>query len=515
MSARQQISYPELPQLHAAHDRGPGTGRLHGRARKLLDRAIFLFLCLFAILLPHSIKGSQHAWQIAFLLWLLTLAVSRTRPFRQPLAAPLLAYVVCSGISTLLSPDPIMSWDRMKIVCLVLVGIVVAQNIHRLRQVRTLVYLLILSGVAAAGFTAWQYAYGVGVEISAMGPDAVLLNAHLMQGDIITRIDGRPVHTPAELESIIRNSPAATFVRVEYMRGFPFHNKETFVTREQWMMSGFGTPSLQFERGKPTKAQGKLGHYVVFAEMLMQIGCLAWALLLAAKPRQRRTRLLLALAFIAVTAALFMAETRAAIAGLALGGFISALVLAGKKSRIWATAALAILVVAALFWIRDTRGPHWLGTHDAGTSFRVMMWEDAPHLIAQHPWFGVGMETIRHHWMQWHIRAFTAFHDESHFHNDMIQIAVERGLLAAAAWLWFVVAYFVFLLRLIRRCRERSRFATGVATGVLAAFAAYQLTALVHYDLGIESIAMVLFFFYGIAVAMDRMLQTAGGFDVP
>ena len=514
MSARQQISFPEL-QVHASQERCAGTGSLHGRARRFLGQSIFVFLCLFAILLPHSIKGSQHAWQIALLLWLLTLAVSRTRPFRQPLAAPLLAYVVFSGISTLLSPDPIMSWDRMKIVCLVLVGIVVAQNLHRLRQVRTLVYLLILSGVAAAGFTAWQYTYGVGVTVAQMPTNAPLLSSHIVAGDIITRIDGRQVHTPAELEAIIRGSTPASFLRVEYMRGFPFHKKETFVAREQWMMSGFGTPGLQFERGKPTKAQGTLGHYVVFAEMLMQIGCMAWALLLAAKPQQRQLRLLLALGFITVTAALFMADTRAPLAGLALGGFISVLMLAGKKSRIWATATLAIMVLVALLWIRDTRGPNWLGTHDAGTSFRLMMWEDAPRLIGQHPWFGVGMETIRHHWMEWHIRAFTVFHDESHFHDDMIQIAVERGLLAAAAWLWFVVAYVVFLLRLIRRSRERSRFAAGVATGVLAGFAAYQLTALVHYDLGIESIAMILFFYYGIAVAMDRMLQTAGGFDVP
>ena len=126
---------------------------------------IFL-LGLFAALLPHSIKGSQHAWQIACLLWLLKLLITRTRPFPQPLSAPLLAYVVLSGISTALSPDPYLSWDRMKIVCLLLVGIVVAQNLHRISQVRTLVYLLILSGLAVTVFTAWEYTYGIGVRFT-------------------------------------------------------------------------------------------------------------------------------------------------------------------------------------------------------------------------------------------------------------------------------------------------------------------------------------------------------------
>jgi O-antigen ligase len=124
------------------------------------------------------------------------------------------------------------------------------------------------------------------------------------------------------------------------------------------------------------------------------------------------------------------------------------------------------------------------------------------------------METIRNHWTEWNIRAYTFFHDESHFHSDMMQIAVERGLPALAAWLWFVIAYLIFLLRLIRKTRQRSRFATGVVAGVLASFVAFQTTALVHYDLGIESVAMILFFYFGLAMAIDRMVQDPAAIDV-
>ncbi len=482
---------------------------------KFLHGAIFFFLCLFAILVPHSIKGSQHSWQIAFLLWLLTLAMERRRPFPQPLSAPLLLYVIFSGISTVLSAEPLFSWDRMKIVCLVLVAIVFAQNLHRLRQVRMIVYLLILSGVAAAGFTAWQYTYGVGVKVwyTTLGPP--IWQAHLVPDDIITQIDGQRVHTPADLERVLNQEPINKMLRVQYVRGAPPHPRETFVSREQFVKSGLGTPALQITRGRPLKAQGTIGHYVNFAEILMEIGCLTWALLLGLDPKRRVLRLLLGLAFLALVGALFLTETRAALAGLTLGGFVSILVLTGKRPRVWATVALAILVLASLLWIRHTRGSHWMGTHDAGTSFRTMMWEDGMRMIPQHPWFGVGMESIRTHWIQWHIRAYAFFHDESHFHNDMIQIAVERGVPALAAWLWFVVGFFVLLVRLIRRAQSHSRFATSVATGILAGFAAYQVTALVHYDLGIESVAMMLFFYVGVAFAMARILQTPEAIDVP
>jgi O-antigen ligase len=512
MSSPPQATLPESSP--AAVPCRTGTGSAAGSLSRILNGATYFFLCLFALLLPHSIKGSQHAWQIAFLLWLLTLVIARRRPFPQPLSAPLLAFVTLSGVSTLLSPDPILSWDRMKIVCLVLVGIVFAQNLHRLKQVRTLVYLLIASGVAAAGFTAWQYSHGVGVKVFYTTGGPPIWQAHIFPDDVIATVDGRSVHTPAELFQLLDGEPLNKMLRIEYLRGAPFHPKETFLTREDFVNSGMGTPSLQLTRARPEKAQGTLGHYVNFAVVMMQIACMAWAMLLATEARRRGLRLLLATAFAAITAAVFLTEVRAALAALAVGGFLSILMLAGRRSRLWATAALAIVVLAALLWIRHTRGPHWMGTHDAGTSFRTMMWEDAPRLMRMHPWFGLGMETIRNHWMEWHIHAYSYFHDESHFHNDLIQIAVERGLPAAAAWLWFVIAYAVFLFRLIGRARKRSRFAAGAATGILAGFIAYELTAVVHYNLGIEPVALTLYFYVGLAIALDRMLQTPEAIDV-
>lgn len=516
MLSGQQTSPPDKLQPMTSRPAVGGANlRGAGRWGGFLDSVIFLFFALFAILLPHSIKGAQHAWQIAFVLWLVKLAIERRRPYPQPLSAPLLAYITLSGISTALSPDPDLSWDRMKIVCLVLVGIVFAQNLQRLKQVRTLVLLLILSGLAAAGFTAWQYTYGVGVRVSYIWPGTPLYQAHVHHDDIITHVDGHAVHSPAELERMVEQSASGHLLHIDYVRGFPFHARETFVTHEGILQSGFGTQRLQFARGRPFKAQGTLGHYVVFAEMLMQIGCMTWAMLLIAASDKRGLRLLFGVTFAALTAALFLTETRAALGGLAIGCFVAVLILTGKRLRIWASVALLVLVIASVVWIHHTRGPQWLGTHDPGTQFRTMMWEDGLRLIAQHPWFGIGMETIRNHWTEWNIRAFTFFHDESHFHSDMMQIAVERGLPALAAWLWFVVAYVIFLLRLIHKTRERSRFATGVVAGVLASFVAFQTTALVHYDLGIESVAMILFFYFGLAIAIDRMVQDPTGVDVP
>jgi O-Antigen ligase/PDZ domain len=485
-----------------------------GRWGRWLDAAIFFFLCAFVVLLPHSIKGSQHAWQIALILWLIKLAVVRERPFPQPLTAPLLAYVVLSAISTILSPDPYVSWVQMKFVCLVIVGIVFAQNLRQLSQVRILVFLLLLSGLAAAGFTAWQYTYGIGVRVASVPAQSALYRAGIRPDDIITRVNGNSVHTAPQLERAADQSSPATILRIDFLRGSPLGRRATFISREDLRNSGLGTPDLQLVRGKPVRAQGTLRHYGVFAETLMPIGCLAWAMLLCAQPPKPALRALFALIFIALVMTIFATQTRRAIAGLAAGCFVALQLLAGKRMRVLATAALGVLLLAATFWIQHTRGLSWVAVHDAGTQYRVLMWQDGMRLIRQHPWFGVGMGTVFNHWQEWNIRAYGLYHVQWHFHSDYVQIAVERGLPALAAWLWFLVANFIFLHGLLRRLRTRSRFATGVVAGVLAGFVAFVVTSLAEYSLIDETLVMLLFALFGMAIAIDHMLGISGAIDV-
>ena len=480
-----------------------------------LDQVIFLLLLIFVVLLPHSIKGCEHLWRAAFVLWLIKMVLERRRPWPQPLSAPLLVFVGLTAISTLLSPDPYLSWDRMKIVAMVLVGVLFAQQLERLKQVRILVYALILSGLAAAAFTAWQYTYGVGVRISYITPQSALYRAGLHHDDIITAIGRNRVHTPAQLERQVQQSPLDQRIELHYLHGSPFQKGLAFTTRRGFEQSGLGTAALQFARGKPTRAEGTLHHYVVFAEMLMQIGCMTLAVLLGAGPGTWKLRVFLAVAFLAMTAALVATETRAALAGLAVGGLAALWALASKRTRLAATSLLLVVCLIGGSWIYHKRGLNWEDTNDPGAHFRMLMWEDGVRLVRQHPWFGVGMETVRLHWQEWNIRGFALYHVLSHFHSTFLQIAVERGLPALAAWLWFVVAYLIFLVRLLRRAQRQSRFAAAVVAGALAGFVAFQTTALVHYNLGEESLVMILFFYFGLALAIDRMLCTPGALEMP
>jgi len=322
------------------------------------------------------------------------------------------------------------------------------------------------------------------------------------------------VYTPAQLERAVGMTQAEKAVGVKYLRGTGFQGNTITATSGDFLKSGLGTASVKLVRGKPIRAEGTLGHYVVFAEMLMQIGCLAWALFLSVQPGKRWLRVLFGIIFLAVTVALVATETRASLVGLGLGCVIALFVLAGKRTRIWVGAALAVLMTCAALWVHHSRGISWTSPNDIGTQFRILMWEDGLRLVRQHPWFGVGMETVRTHWLEWNIRGLIQYHVMGHFHSTPLQIAVERGLTTLAAWLWFVVVYIVFLVRLIGKAGARSRFAKAVGTAVLAGFVGFLTTSLVHYNLGEEPLVMALFFFFGLAIAIDRMLLTPGAIDV-
>ncbi len=487
--------------------RGPATDFLRG--------AIFLFFGLFAILLPWSIKGARYAWMAAFVIWMVSLITERKRLRPQPLVLPLLAYIVLSGISCALSYEPYMSWPHMKLVCwTALIASLFAQNLERLSQVRTLVLLLLLSAAAVGGFTAWQYLRGMGLKIALVGPGSPLYDAGLRSEDTLVAVNGHSIHVPADMVHAVAGVSPATTVEVRFLRGAPVRHKQTFARAGDIAANGQVTKAALFVKSIPYRAAGTLGHYGKLAEVFAPIACLAWALMLGTPARKRWRQLMFAVMFLAITATVFATQSRSALSGILIGCFIAAFLVAPRRARLWLTSALLILAAAAVLWIQHTRGFKWVDMRDPGTQYRALMWKDGMRLALHHPLFGVGMDSVQNHWPEWNLEGFAKFQQFWNFHSDLVQLAAERGFLTLAAWLWFVVAYVVYLLGLLQRLRQRSRYGFATVTGVFTGFVAFLLTSLVESSLGDDTLVMLLFFCVGIAIAIEHMLDVRGAIDV-
>ncbi len=487
----------------------------NGPANTFLHAVIFFFFGLFAILLPWSIKGARYAWIAAFYLWLVWLLVQRKRLYPQPLVSPLLAYIVLSGLSCVFSYEPYMSWPHMKLVCwTALIATLFAQYLSRLSQVRAVILLLLLSATAVGGFTAWQYARGIGLRIVSIEHDSPLNFVGLRPDDTLVAINGRSVHSLSAMIQAATAVPGDTTVRVRFLRGFPVRHKQTFARASDFIAGGRLTPALVLAKARPYRAQGTLGHPGILAEVLAPIGCLAWALMLGTPPRRRLHQLFFAIIFLAITATVFATQSRAPLSGLIVGCMIALFFMTPGRVRLWLIAALIVLAVGAAFWIQHARGLKWVDMSDPGTQYRLAMWKDGAYLATQHPLLGVGMGSIQDHWQQWNLQGFARFHEFWNFHSDIVQLAAERGLLTLAAWLWFVVAYIVYLLRLLPRLRRRTLFGWAVAVGILTGFIAFLVTSLAESSLGDDTLVMLLFFCVGIALAMERMLTQRAAIDV-
>lgn len=494
----------------------PPTNEPYRRSSSdFLRGVIFFFFLLFAILLPWSIKGARYAWIAAFALWVFALIVERKRLVPQPLALPLMAYIVLSGISCVLSYEPYMSWPHMKLVCwTALIATLFAQNLVRLSQVRILVLLLLLSATAVGGFTAWQYLRGMGLKIAFVGPGTPLYDAGLRSEDTIVAINDNSIHTSADIVRAVASISPNSTVRVRFSRGATVRHKQTFARAGDFIANGELTRTVVLVKSTPYRAAGTLGHYGKLAEIFAPLACLAFALMLGTPARKRGRQILFAVMFFAITATVFATQSRSALSGVLIGCLIAGFLLLSRRARLWLIPALLLLAVAAVLWIQHARGFHWVDMRDPGTQYRALMWKDGVHLALRHPLFGVGMDSVQNHWPEWHLEGFAKFQQFWNFHSDPVQLAAERGLLTLAAWGWFVVAYLIYLLRLLPRLRQRTRYGFAVVTGILTGLVAFLLTSLVESSLGDDTLVMLLFFCVGIALATERMLRARGAIDV-
>src|ERR1700682_4142820 len=126
-----------------------------GRER-WLDAALFLCFILFVLCAPIATKGAVTAFRAALLLWLAKILIERRKLEPQPLALPLLLFLLFTAVSTIFSAEPLLSWGRMRGVTELTIALLVGQTLKNLRQVKILVYLLLAACLVSVGITAWQ-----------------------------------------------------------------------------------------------------------------------------------------------------------------------------------------------------------------------------------------------------------------------------------------------------------------------------------------------------------------------
>ena len=122
-------------------------------------------------------------------------------------------------------------------------------------------------------------------------------------------------------------------------------------------------------------------------------------------------------------------------------------------------------------------------------------------IIRDYPLFGTGPKTVSIVFQDPKYGLSELAKRNVHLHSNVIQIAAERGLPALLAWLAFIAAAFVSLIRLLKT-KDRALYAA--AAGALAALAAFFVAGFMEYNFGDAEVATLLLFIITLPFAMER-----------
>src|SRR2546430_2973792 len=192
--------------------------------------------------------------------------------------------------------------------------------------------------------------------------------------------------------------------------------------------------SQSFAYGVNFRVRGTMDSKMTFAGLLMLVELMAMVQVLFQTHRWQLVWTIPAL--LLITAALLMTQTRSAWCGLIAG----CCVIFGlhKKVLLLAVPLGALVVLLLVPQTIKMRALSIADRQNITAQERLSMWSSGVRIIRDYPWTGVGMGAMAPIYARY--REPDSPVDPArrigHLHNNIIQIAAERGLLGLACWLW-------------------------------------------------------------------------------
>jgi putative inorganic carbon (hco3(-)) transporter len=140
---------------------------------------------------------------------------------------------------------------------------------------------------------------------------------------------------------------------------------------------------------------------------------------------------------------------------------------------------------------------------DDTTRDRLAMLEAGRRLAVQHPLIGIGPGQVKYLYPSV-APAQAMRHSTGRLHNTPLQIAVERGLLGLAAWLWIFVAFLDRGAALLRRLPSAALGDRALVLGALAAVVTFLVAGLFEYNFGDTEVLLVALAVMALPFALAR-----------
>lgn len=259
------------------------------------------------------------------------------------------------------------------------------------------------------------------------------------------------------------------------------------------------------------RVHGTMGSKMTFAGLLMLVNLMTLAQLLFRI--QRRQLLWTVPALLLITAALLMTQTRSAWGGLIVG----CCMLFGLRKKVLLL-AVPLIACIALLVVPPTirmRALSMANRQEVTAQERFSMWSSGIRIIRDHPWTGIGLGAMTRIYP--HYKEPDSPIDPKrrigHLHNNIIQVAAERGLLGLACWLWVWGAYGYHTWRIYERLGPEHGQAKALVVGSLASVLAFHIEGLFEYTFGDSEVITLTYFLMALPFVVQRACGSRQALD--
>jgi O-antigen ligase len=236
---------------------------------------------------------------------------------------------------------------------------------------------------------------------------------------------------------------------------------------------------------------GTMGHWMTFSGVELLVWCAGVPAILVLSRRWVLPLTLVALALV-------LSHTRGVWIGAA-AAFSAIFPILGRRVLLVVLIPMAMIGLAAspLIYRRFT------SSFDSGlaTNYsRKVYFDVGARMIQDHPVFGVGPERIDDEFANYYPNTTQEFF-RGHLHNNVLQIAAERGLVCLGTFLWFIGEIYRSLVQLYRR-QDAPRWAT---LGALSALTGFFVAGMTEYNFGDSEVLLLLLFIVSIPFGLAHV----------
>jgi O-antigen ligase len=220
---------------------------------------------------------------------------------------------------------------------------------------------------------------------------------------------------------------------------------------------------------------------------------------------QDKQRFLWGLALPFGLTALTLTQIRSSWIGL-IGAAVLILFLYKPKTLIFVPLALALLFIFSSQIIKD----RVLSVFDLKSEAHVERWSfvrTGLHIVKEYPLLGTGPDTVDIVFQDPEYGLSDEAKKNVHLHNNIIQIAAERGILTLAVWLSLIVWLFISL---IKKLKNKDPVLFPITVGALAVLTAFFIAGQFEYNFGDSEIATLFLFIITLPFAVERIQKNQG-----